>query len=71
MWVRRDMPNVIATAEPASTLDLEDLKHRLQDAYPSATERLLDEAISASLIELNGDTEPGKLIRCVCERITA
>ncbi len=59
------------SASPAETLDLDQLKTLLQEAYPAATEKLLSAAIKASLVELNGSVEPQRLIRCVCERITA
>ncbi len=64
------MPKTLVSPAEAN-LDLAQLKLQLLEAYPTVTEKTLSDAINASLVELDGDAERGRLIRCVCERLTA
>lgn len=55
----------------ASTPELELLVEQLREAYPSASDKMLIQAIVASWEEIGGLDDRERLIRCVCERITA
>ncbi len=54
----------------AGNLDLPQIHEKLKAAYPSASDRMLRDALAACQAEL-GEADSGRLIRCVCERITA
>ena len=58
-------------SRPLSTRDLQGLTVQLQEAFPSASERLLTQAIEACRRESDDPDDRQKLIRCVVERITA
>lgn len=66
------MKNSSATlpiSETETTLD--EIKDRIMAAYPTASDQMISSAIVACQKELDGSTDSGRLIRCVCERITA
>jgi|GEM_PF-3341671 len=51
--------------------ELELLVEQLREAYPSASDKMLIQAIAASREEIGDFNDRERLIRCVCERITA
>jgi hypothetical protein len=52
-------------------LDLAELNQRLQEAYPSATPKMISSAIEACQREAGIDGDTNRFIRCVCERMIA
>lgn len=62
---------LVNPSTPLSTEDRELLTEQLREAFPSATERLLHQAIDACRLESEDPDDRQKLIRCVVERITA
>lgn len=55
----------------AAAGELELLVEQLREAYPTASDKMLIQAITASREEIWGLDDRERLIRCVCERITA
>ncbi|HEY9153784.1 MAG TPA: hypothetical protein VIM69_01560 [Opitutaceae bacterium] len=51
--------------------DLAELNQRLQEAYPSATPKMISSAIEACRLEVGIDGDTSRFIRCVCERMIA
>jgi hypothetical protein len=50
---------------------LAELNQRLQEAYPSATPKMISTAIEACRLEVGIDGDTSRFIRCVCERMIA
>lgn len=65
------MPRSSANYPTAPQEELDTLVAQLREVYPSATDRLLAQAITESRKELGENADREKLIRCVRERITA
>jgi hypothetical protein len=62
---------LVGTPQPSLTPDdLRQLTEQLQEAYPTATEKLLVQAIEACRKEAQNPDDRERLIRCVVERIT-
>ena len=55
----------------AARVDQDWLLEQLKEAYPSASDRLLAQAIAECQKEVNDPGDRERLIRCVRERITA
>ena len=69
---QRIMKNSSATLPiSGSETTLDEIKERILAAYPTASDQMVSSAIVACQKELDGSTDAGRLIRCVCERITA
>ena len=64
-------PLEVNPSHPLSAEDLKGLTDQLQEAFPSASERMLAQAIEACRRESEDPDDRQKLIRCVVERITA
>ena len=63
-------PSVSSTTTSVlATDEFDSLVEQLKEAYPSATDRLLAQAITEGRKEVGDDRE--QLLRCVRERITA
>lgn len=59
------------SSPPAAAGELELLVEQLREAYPTASDKMLIQAIAASKEEIGDLDDRERLIRCVCERITA
>ena len=51
--------------------EFDEMLGQLKEAYPSATDKLLSQAIAESRKELGESNNREQLLRCVRERITA
>lgn len=60
-----------AVLTPLIPDEFETLVEQLKEAYPSATDRLLAQAITESKKEIGDSADREQLLRCVRERITA
>lgn len=70
--------NHTATATPPPSTsaalaadEFDELVEQLKEAYPSATDRLLAQAITESGKEVGNASDRESLLRCIRERITA